>query len=146
MPPKRPFGVTLFIWMVLSLSAWGAVRFSAALSWWDVLSQYRSSLSPVYLSITGVGWAVAGAVLLWKLWSGKPWARAAIPTAVTLWLVEYWTERIFFQTPRANLPFMIVFTVLLLILTFAIAIHAKTKNYFLKSEEHEQPETPTTSE
>jgi hypothetical protein len=141
MPQKRPFGVTLFLWMVLSLSAWGLLRLSAALRWWDVLSQYRASLSPLYLSITGAGWAVAGAVLLWSIWAGKRWAHPAIPIAFALWLVHYWIERIFFQTQRANLPFMIAASAVLMIVTLAISFNRKTKNFLLKSEEHEQPET-----
>lgn len=146
MPPKRPFGVTLFVWMVLSLSAWGLLRLFAVQRWWDVLVRYRASLSPQYLSITGAGWAVAGAVLLWSIWTGKRWAYAAIPISVTLWLVQYWVERIFFQAPRANLSFMTVMSVLLLGITLAITFNRKTKNFLLRSEEHEQPETHSVPE
>ena len=99
---RRPFGVTLLLWMVLSLSAWGLVRLAATLRWWDVLSEFKASLSPLYLSITGAGWAVAGAVLLWSLWSAKAWSRLAILTSIILWLTEYWIERLFFQLPRPN--------------------------------------------
>jgi len=71
MPEKRPFGVTLLLWLVLSLSAWGLVRLLAALRAWDVLYEFGARLSPPYLSITGAGWAVAGGVLLWSLFSGR---------------------------------------------------------------------------
>lgn len=87
MPQKRPFGVTLLLWMVLLLSAWGTVRLVAALTWWDVLVQYDARLSPLYLSLTGAGWTAAGLVLLWSIWTGKPWSRKAIPLSVFLWLV-----------------------------------------------------------
>ena len=141
MPPKRPFGVTLFLWLVLSLSAWGLLRFWAVLRWWDVLAQYHASLSPLYLSVTGAGWTVAGAVLLWSIWAGKRWAHPAIPVAVVLWLVEYWVERLFFESPRANQPFMIVLSILLLAGTLAATFNRNTKNFLLRSEEHEQPKT-----
>src|SRR5512134_1060382 len=98
MSGKRPFGVTLLLWLVLSLSVWGLVRFIAALRLWNVLSEFDARLSPLYLSITGAGWAVVGAVLLWGLFGGKSWAGWAIPGAVILWLAEYWIERIFFQS------------------------------------------------
>lgn len=140
MPQKRPFGVTLFLWLVLSLSAWGLLRLSAALRGWDVLTQFQARLSPLYLSITGAAWAVAGAVLLWSIWAGKRWAHPAIPISICLWLVEYWIERIFFQSPRANAPFMIAISVLLLAVTFISAFNRKTRNFLIKSEEHEQPE------
>ena len=135
---KRPFGVTLLLWMVLSLSAWGLIRLLATLRWWDVLSEFRSSLSPLYLSITGAGWAIAGAVLLWSMWSGKAWSYPAILAAIILWLVEYWVERLFFQASRANLPFALIVSGLLLAVTSASALNQSTKYFITKSEEHEQ--------
>lgn len=140
MPLRRPFGVTLFIWMVLSLSAWGLLRFFAARAWWSVLTEFHSGLSPLYLSITGAVWAVAGAVLLGSIWAAKRWSHPAIPIAVTLWLVEYWAERLLFEAPRANTPFMLVLSLALLAITLWITFNRKTKDFLLKSEAHEQPQ------
>ena len=140
MSQKRPFGVTLFLWLVLSLLGWGLLRLLAALRWWDVLIRYHARLSPQYLVITGAGWAVAGAVLLWSIWVGKRWAHLAIPLSVCLWLILYWMERLFFQAPRANLPFMIVVSVLILTVTLIFTFNRKTKLFLTRSEEHEQPE------
>lgn len=135
---QRPFGVTLLLWMVLSLSAWGAIRLLAALRWWDVLNEFNASLSPLYLSITGAGWCVVGITLLWSMWDAKAWSRVAILASILLWLAEYWIERIFFQAPRANLTFALILSVLLLAVTFASTLNRYTKNFFTKSEEHEQ--------
>ncbi len=146
MTQKRPFGVTLFLWMVLSLSAWGLLRFFAALHWQAVLNQFHARLGPLYLSITGAGWAVAGIVLLWSIWVGKRWSYPAIPVSIALWLAEYWLERLFFEAPRANLPFMLGISVLLLVVTSLITFNRQTKNFLLKSEEHEQPEEHSISE
>ena len=146
MPHSRPFGVTLFLWMVLSLSVWGLLRLSAALTWRDVLTQFHASLSPLYLSITGAGWAVAGVLLLWSIWAGKRWAHPAIPIAIALWLAEYWIERIFFEAARANLAFMLVMSLILLAVTLLITFNRRTKDFLLKSEEHEQPEKHSVSE
>jgi hypothetical protein len=145
MPQKRPFGVTLLLWMVLFLSAWGAVRLAAAVSWWDVLVHYAARLSPLYLSITGAGWTLAGLVLLWSIWTGKPWSHRAIPLSVFLWLVQYWIERLFFQAPRANLAFMIALSMAALTVTLIATLNRKTRNFLLQSEAHEQPEQDTTS-
>src|ERR671922_1502095 len=113
---RRPFGVTLLLWLVLSLSAWGAVRLLAALRWWNVLNEFEARLSPLYLSITGAGWMVAGAVLLWGLFRGTWWIYRAIPVSIVLWIVQYWVERLFFESPRANLLFVLGVSVLLFIL------------------------------
>ena len=146
MPFKRPFGVTLLLWMVLSLSAWGAVRLAASLRWWDVLSEFESRLSPVYLSITGAGWVVAGGVLLWSMLSRRRWSHPAIPIFVILWLSMRWVERIFFQSGRANLPFAVTLSVLFLAVTLVCALHRSTKHFFTRSEEHEQHNQNSTSE
>ncbi|HSL27966.1 MAG TPA: hypothetical protein VK900_02100 [Anaerolineales bacterium] len=139
MPRKRPFGVTLLLWLVLSLSAWGAVRWLAALRWWEVLAEFEPHLSPLYLSITGAAWVVAGGVLLWGLFAGKPWTWLAIPVSMCLWLLEYWIERLFFQSPRPNLSFAILASLLLLTTTLISAFNRKTKSFLIRSEEHEQP-------
>ena len=145
MSKKRPFGVTLLLWMVLSLSVWGAIRLCAALRWWHVLYEFDARLSPLYLAIMGAGWVLAGGILLWSMWSGKKWAHWAIPISISLWLVEYWSERLFFQSPRANLPFALFASVLLLILIITITFNRNTKIFFVKSEEHEQANEDTTS-
>jgi hypothetical protein len=125
--------------MVLSLSAWGLLRLIGALRWWDVLSHFQARLSPLYLSITGAAWILTGTVLLWSIFAGKRWAYPAIPISIALWLVQYWLERIFFEAPRANLPFMIVVSLVLLVVTLAITFSQRTKKFLLRSEEHEQP-------
>jgi hypothetical protein len=136
---KRPFGVTLLLWLVLSLSAWGAVRLLAALRWWNVLMEFEARLSPLYLSITGAGWMAVGALLLWGLFSGRPWTVRAIPAIVFLWIVQYWIERIFFEAPRANVFFALTVTILLFVAALSSAFNRKTREFFIISEEHEQP-------
>ncbi len=145
MPGKRPFGVTLLLWLVLTLSAWGAVRLFAALRWWSVLNEFGAHLSPLYLSITGAGWAVVGGVLLWGLFSGKLWIRWAIPVSIFLRLMEYWIERLFFESPRENLYFALIASILLLLITLISALHGRTRKFFIKSEEYEQPNEHTES-
>lgn len=145
MPKKRSFGVTLLLWLVLSLSVWGLVRLLAALRWWDVLYEFNARLSPLYLSITGAGWAAAGGVLLWGLFSGKRWTRLAIPVSTFLWLMGYWIERIFFESPRANLLFALIASILLLTIALVGAFNRKTREFFIGSEEHEQPNEHTES-
>lgn len=145
MPHKRPFGVTLLLWMVLFLSAWGAVRFAASLRWWDVLSGFESRLSPLYLSITGAGWAVAGGVLLWGALRRRRWSVPALPVHLILWLVVQWIERLFFQADRANLPFAVFLSVLFLAVTSVCALHRSTKQFFTRNEEHEQHNQNPTS-
>jgi hypothetical protein len=132
--------------MVLSLSAWGALRLIAALRWWDVLTEFDARVSPLYLSITGAGWVVAGGVLLSGIWMVKAWARTAILPFILLWLIEYWIERLFFQAPRANLSFAIVGSIIVILVTTAATLKRSAKLFFSRSEEHEQPDENPNSE
>jgi hypothetical protein len=84
-------------------------------------------------------------VLLWGLFSGKPWMRLAIPLSILLWLVEYWIERMFFESPRANVGFALIASILLFVATLISAFNRKTKEFFVRSEEHEQPNEYTES-
>ena len=138
---RRPFGVTLLLWLVLSLSAWGAVRLIAALRFWTMLNEFDARLSPLYLAVTGAGWMIVGIVLLWGVFRGTVWTYWAIPVSMSLWIVQYWMERIFFQFPRANSVFALIATVLLFSLTLFSVFNQKTKDFLIKSEEHEQPDT-----
>jgi hypothetical protein len=140
---RRPFGVTLLLWLVLSLSVWGAVRLLAALRWWEVLDEFGARLSAQYLLITGAGWIVIGVFLLWALFSAQLWAYRAIPIAISLWLVQYWVERLFFEAPRANLPFAWIASLLLLAVTLTCAFNRRTREFFIRSEDHEQPNEDT---
>lgn len=135
---KRPFGVTMLLWMVLSLLAWGAIRLFASLRAWDILMEFRSTLSPWYLSITGAGWAAAGCALLWSMFSGKKWTRAAVLTSILIWLIEYWLERVFYQQPRANLWFAIISSITFLSIALISTFHKSTQNFLNRSEEYEQ--------
>jgi uncharacterized membrane protein len=131
--------------MVLCLSAWGLLRLIGALRWWNVLAQYGARTGPLYLAITGAAWIVAGAVLIWGVWTGKRWTYPAIPISIFIWLAEYWLERIAFQDPRANLIFMIAITILLSALTLIITFNRNTRDFLIQSEEHEQPDQDPTS-
>lgn len=118
--------------MVLSLSVWGLLRLFAALRWWDVLYEFGARLGPLYLTITGVGWLLAGTVLFWGAWSRRAWARLAVPAFIGLWVAAYWVERLFFQAARSNVPFMLAASVLLLVVVAIITFHRSTQIYFHK--------------
>ena len=119
------------------LIVWGGMRFSAARRGWDILVEFDSALSPLYLSITGASWAVAGGVLLWSMFTGQSGARWAILTASIIWLLEYWVERLLFQSSRVDLPFALTSTILILSITLICTLHKSTRDFFTRSEEYE---------
>ncbi|MEW6086543.1 MAG: hypothetical protein AB1607_18305 [Chloroflexota bacterium] len=143
MSRPRPASVTLLLWLVLSLSAWGALRFIAALRWWAVLTEFKSSLSASYLSIGGAVWCVTGGVLFWGVVTRKPWLRSALLASAVLWYGQYWVERIFFLAVQANNVFVAIATTILLAAAIISLYHPGTRRYFRTSEEHEQADQPT---
>jgi hypothetical protein len=132
--------VTLLLFMVLMLSAWGATRFLASLRWWNVLFEIEASLNPIYLALTGAVWVAVGCFLLYNIWTGRSWARMAAFTAFLIWLIEYWVERVFFETTRTNLPFTITCSLVAFVIVWlAAGLPGKSKlSLTKKSEEHEQ--------
>jgi hypothetical protein len=140
MPPKRPFSVTLLLYAVLSLTVWGAIRFTAALRWWDVLYEFDARLSPMYLAISGAAWGVAGGILLWSLARRKAWTRIAAPASVCAWQAQLWLERIFFESRTSNLPFSITVSFLIIVTILVISLRSSTRLYLTRSEDHEQPD------
>ena len=132
--------------MVLILTVWGAVRLFAALRSWDVLSEFGSSLSPLYLSMTGAGWGVAGGVLLSGILRRRKWTIPILQASVSVWLIEYWIERVFHQQPHANVPFAVVGSILIIGITLIITLHKSTLDFFTRSEEYEQQNEDPDSE
>ncbi len=129
----------MLLWMVLLLSAWGAVRFATALRWQTVLREFDSSLSVWYLLVSGAGWGAVGSVLLVGILRRKRWAAGGALVVILLWFAAYWSERLFFETARANLPFALTSSVLAAALAWILTTLPSTKSYFTQSEAHEQP-------
>ena len=127
---KRPFSVTILLWLVLSLTAWSGLRLASAILWWGALLEFASPPGPWYISISaGVG-LVTGIGLLWGMWQARPWIRAALVGAgvgSTLW---YWCDRLVIQSLHANWPFALGATALLLVIVTICVAHPRTKEFF----------------
>lgn len=148
-PPlkKRPFGVTLLLWLVLTLVAWGGVRFLSAMRGWAVMTEYHASLAPGYLAITGLLWFLAGGTLGWSIFTGQPWTVRALWAASLLWLIEYWVERtLFFQTADPNLWFAITSSALVFGSILVITLHKNTQDFLTGSEAYEQQDENSDSQ
>lgn len=135
---RRPFSVTILLYLVLCLTAWSGLRLVSTIQWWGTLDEYAAPAGPVYIAITGGAWLVAGAGLLWGMWQAKSWIRVALLGVGAGFDAWYWCDRLLLQTPRANWPFALGATFLLLILVIICIAHPGTKEYFIKRERHGQ--------
>jgi len=127
---KRPFSVTILLWLVLSLTAWSGLRLASAILWWGALLEFASPPGPWYISISaGVG-LVTGIGLLWGMWQAQPWIRAALIGAGAGFTLWYWCDRLVIQSLHANWPFALGATALLLVIVMICVAHPRTKEFF----------------
>ena len=134
---KRPFSVTILLWLVLSLTAWSGLRLYSAIQWWNVLLEFASRPGPWYIAISAGTWLIVSITLLWGMWQAKAWARYALLGAGASFTVWYWCDRFLFQMSSANWPFALLATVLLLIILSVCVFVPGTKTFFSKREAHD---------
>lgn len=129
---KRPFSVTILLWLVLSLTVWSSLRLVAAIRWWDVLLDYMSGPGPFYLLASALFWSFLSLFLLWGLWQRKTWARFGVLAVGAGFAVWYWSDRLLFQLQRPNWPFSIGATIVLLVIVIVCVFIPSTQRYFAK--------------
>lgn len=134
---KRPFSVTILLWLVLSLTAWSGLRLYSAVRWWGALLEFASPPGPWYIAISAGAWLVTSILLLWGMWQAKAWIRYALFGAGAGFTVWYWCDRLFFQMPGVNWPFALLGTILLLIVLSVSVFAPGTKTFLSKREAHD---------
>ena len=140
---KRPFSVTLLAVLVLSITIVHLVRFINTLTLWNFLTDLPGK-SPIYLVLSGSVGFIAGSLLVWGLWTGRPRAPLAAAILTVIYLSIQWIEQII--SVRAgnefeNWPFMVGMTLIVLIFVFWTLFHASSIAYF--GEMHESSEKNT---
>lgn len=105
---KRPFPVTLTIWLVLMLASLNALRFWTSIAWQDVLIEFSNNMSPIFSAVLGGLWFIIGITLLFGLWQGKSWSAKWLLVAAAGYTVWYWSERFIWQNSRPNVVFAVL--------------------------------------
>ena len=140
---SRPATVTTFLWLVLCLTAWNAVRLIAALSNWNLLREFASRPGPVYILVTASFWALSG----FALWQALR-RRVSGPRGPFLFVLAYaawwWADRLLFQSADANWPSALTLTLLVCAWAGILLFHPRTRAYLERNEAHD-PE-PSNSE
>jgi hypothetical protein len=134
---KRPFSVTILLWLVLSLTAWSGLRLYSAIQWWSTLSEFTSPPGPLYIAVSGGIWLAASILLLWGMWQAKAWIRYALLGAGAALIIWYWCDRLLLQRFSGNWPFALLSTILLLIVLSVCMVVPSTKTFFSKREAHD---------
>jgi hypothetical protein len=88
---NRPFLVTLLALLVLSITIIYLVRLVNTLTSWNFLAALPG-ISPLFLAFTGLIVTLAGALLFWGLWTGKPGTPRATRILTVAYLGYQWLE------------------------------------------------------
>lgn len=131
--------------MVLSLTAWNAVRAVSAMANWDILLDFAPIPGPLYIAISGSFWTLGGLTVLWAFLRRTRQARNGILLYTFAFALWYWLDRLFLQAARPNLPFALTATILLLTCIAVFVYHPHTIRHFTKRETHESTSQDPTS-
>ncbi len=115
---KRPFSVTLSMWLVLILASWNALRAWTSLAWQDVLIEFSTQMPPTLTAFASLFWLMIGIVVWFGLWQKKTWSKNLLLGAATGYTVWYWSERLIWQNPRPNIPFAVFVNLVCLIVIY----------------------------
>lgn len=135
---RRPFCVTILLWLVLSLTAWSGLRLFSAIWWWSTLAEFTSPPGPFYIAASGASWLIASILLLWGLWQAKTWIRYALLGVGAAFMTWYWSDRLIFQMSSGNGPFVLLTSILVLILISACVFVPSTRTFFSEREAHDR--------
>lgn len=127
---RRPFSVTILLWLVLSLTAWSGLRLATAIQWWGRLFEFATPPGPVYIAASGGVWLAVGILLLWGMWQKKAWIRYALLGTGAGFTVWYWCDRLLLQSAHQNWPFATGATILLLVVVIVCIVHPHTTDFF----------------
>ena len=131
---KHPIPVTLAFWAVLILTTWNAVKAWTFIAWSATLEEFSSRYPPVVGAVSGIIWLLAGSVLAWGLWRNKRWSGNMLPVASIGYILWYWVERLLWQAPRPNLPFVITVEAVFLALVYITSKSLSREAYERNSE------------
>jgi hypothetical protein len=139
---KRPWSVTLLVLLVLLITILNLIRIVLSIKDWGFLSTY-STISPLYLALTGLVWSVAGGFLMWGLWKAKPWAPRLMQAFGLTYALYYWLDQIFLKDHPlsetkgivqavipTNWQFAAIVTALALVFMEWVMNRKKVKEYF----------------
>lgn len=134
-PSRRPFGVTFLIVMVLIFTSLNVLRTITAFRLWDFLANSPMNVSVIYLIITGFVWSSIGLSLAVGLFIRKKWSLFMAWTAIILYALYYWFDRLFIADRFAissHWQFTLGLTFLILILATLTLTRPRTKAYLIK--------------
>ena len=128
---SRPFSVTLLVFGVLIIAGTNLYRCVEALLQWRFLAELLPTL-PLYQSLSGAFWGLAGIPIAWGLWRGARRAARLTPYAAITYAIYAWIDRLALRTGLQgyDLPFAAGTTIVVLASMFYILSRPRVKSFF----------------
>ncbi len=129
----RPRSVTLLALSVLCIAAFNVLGLISGVRRYTVLSRLPLSLPPAVEIGSSAVWAVVFGVLAFGLWRLRSWARWGTLAAVTIYLAQFWIERLVFGQSdyiRVTTWFYFGLDVVILILVWGSLFRPKVRRAF----------------
>jgi len=128
---KLPLRITLLLFLVLIITTWNIFRLATSVVWRVTLETYDPWPGPFYIGFTGVIWTLTGLALFCGFLSGSNWTRLAVLIASFAYTIWFWVDRFFIQLQvRANWPFDLLTTIILLGFTTAVVLDPRNHIFF----------------
>jgi hypothetical protein len=130
---KRPFSATLLTWVVLIIASLNWLRLITIIRQWTFLESLLTTLPLLYLAVTGLIWGLLGAILVWGLYLGLPWAPRLMRITAPIYAAIYWIDRVMIADHSAianRWPFALGLTIFLIIFTFWVLSRPKAKKFY----------------
>jgi hypothetical protein len=141
---RRPWSVTWLSLGVLTIAGINLLRFIQALRQWQFLRDVLA-ISPLYIVLTGLVWAIVGVPLAWGIWRG--WHRAVPFTLIGAgaYSIYYWLDRqIIARYAPVEWKFSLLLNLAILLGLVSIFTRRKVKDFY--GEKHGQrPKNSTTA-
>jgi len=116
---------------VLSIAGFNIIRGYQAIRQWVFISEF-SSISPLYLALSGLIWSAAGLVVCVALWLHHHWTPRLTMLFALVYTLYYWVDRLLVSSdkPGSNFLFTATFNFALLVSIFWVLSRPKAKAYF----------------
>lgn len=141
-----PLRITLLLGLVLIVTVLSALRFVTAIGWRATLDPYVPDALVLYSALSGAFWALAGLFVLWAFHRRVRRLRWLMVGAAAAYAAWSWADRLLVQSSlRANWPFDLFVTLVLLAFVAAVVLDPRNQSYFRKGTYDRKPEEPRTA-
>jgi hypothetical protein len=133
---SRPCSVTLLSLGVLSIAVFNLVRMIQSLRNWQFLTELLNG-SLLYISLSGLFWALVGFPLAWGIWRGWKGIFFWTLAATLAYSIYYWVDRLIIAGVNpTNWKFALVLNLILFFTILMIFRQSKGKAFFGEKNEH----------